>query len=143
MVEFVSVDPKNAEHLGVLYSLLFQRQPHQNISHRVMPFFADHVAFVESKPYIAWYLIKEGRGWVGSTYLTPQRELGIFLFEHAQGGGIGKRAVKLMLQLHPGNFYANIAPSNTASQRFFEAMGFRHIQQTYFIQGGEHASKTT
>ena len=41
----------------VLYELLAERNPEQNISHKAMPSFDEHCAFVASKPYQAWYLI--------------------------------------------------------------------------------------
>ena len=41
----------------VLHQLLEEREPEANISHKAMPSWEEHVRFVESKPYEAWYFI--------------------------------------------------------------------------------------
>jgi hypothetical protein len=41
----------------VLHQLLEERDESANISHKAMPSWDDHVRFVESKPYQAWYFI--------------------------------------------------------------------------------------
>lgn len=115
----------------VLWRLLIERDPEVNISHRRMPSYDEHVAFVESKPYQAWYLIENEDEIVGSIYLTHMREIGIFIFKEVRGKGIGTLAMAELQKLHPGRFLANIAPMNVKSQRFFIKHGFRLIQHTY------------
>jgi hypothetical protein len=69
-VQLISVYrvPKVAPEL--LYRLLEQREPHVNISHQRMPSWQEHVRFIASRPYVAWYLIKHGPNYVGAIYLT-------------------------------------------------------------------------
>src|SRR5258708_39663719 len=43
--------------LRFLYQLLKDRSQIANISHERMPTFQEHLAFVDSHPYHAWYLI--------------------------------------------------------------------------------------
>ena len=116
---------------SVLYDLLEQRTPEQSISHKAMPTWDDHCAFVRSQPYAAWYLIAVGNATVGAIYLTHQCEIGIAIFHLHKRKGYASAAVKELMRLHPGKFIANINPRNEASIRFFEGMGFAHIQNTY------------
>lgn len=119
----------------VLWELLNQREPYQNISHRKMPTWEEHIAFVESKPYKAWYLIKNDEKWVGAIYLSKMNEIGIFIFKQSQSKGVGKDAVNELMKLHPSErFLANIAPHNIKSINFFEGMGFKMIQRTYELR---------
>lgn len=131
----------------ILYELLEERKPHQNISHKELPDYEDHENFVASDPYKAWFLIEipipssqsfahpEGAHEViGTIYLTHQNEIGIQLFERYIGEGYGEMAVKILMDAFEGPFYANISPYNQGSIRFFEKMGFQHIQQTYKLE---------
>ncbi len=117
---------------SLLYSLLEQREPHQNISHKFMPTFAEHVAFMRSAPYVAWYLILTEIGDVtGTVYLSKQDEIGVHLFRGFQKKGLGLQAVTEIMRLHPRRrFLANINPDNAPSLRMFEKLGFRQIQVT-------------
>lgn len=116
----------------ILYDLLKERTPEQSISHKKMPTMEEHVKFVHSRPYLAWYLIQnEESEYVGSTYLSRQREIGIFIFKRYQGRGYGSKAVRQLMDKWPGRFLANINPQNTESQRFFENLGAKLIQYTY------------
>ncbi len=117
----------------VLYNLLQERTPEQSISHKGMPTYEDHKRFVESNPYAAWYFLcgEDYEMIYGSMYLTRDREIGLFVFEKYQHQGVGSLAMKELMKIHKGPFYANISPENEASQKFFERHGFRHIQNTY------------
>ncbi len=127
----------------VLYELLKQRTPEQSISHRKMPTMDEHAAFVRSQPYLAWYLIEdngavlsvtegyEAHVYVGSVYLTKQREIGIFIFKAHHGKGYAKQAIAMLREKWPGRILANVNPANEPSKRLFERMGGRVIQQTY------------
>src|SRR5574341_2215465 len=111
----------------VLYDLLAEREPHQNISHKALPSFDEHCAFVASRPYEAWYLIvddaapdERALAPVGAIYLSKQREVGLFVFKAHQARGYGRRALAELKLRHSGRLLANIAPDNERSQRFFE-----------------------
>lgn len=111
-----------------LYDLLADRDPVVSISHRTMPTFDEHLAFIRSMPYAVWYII-----WpqIGSIYLTHRDEVGIHIRRDKQGLGIGQNAVKELMLLNPRPRYlANIAPGNAGSLRFFERLGFTCIQHT-------------
>ena len=115
----------------ILYALLAERQPHQSISHKRMPTFSRHRAFVNSMPYKEWNLIYAGDKCIGCIYLTRRREVGISIFSKYRGHGYGKKAVRRMRAKWNGAVFANINPSNMDSVGFFKAMGFRPLQITY------------
>ena len=118
----------------VLYELLKERTPEQSISHKEMPSWDDHLDFIASRPYFAWYLIWADSDVVGAIYLTKQREIGIGIFKEFKSKGYGTEAVKKLMELHPGKFYANINPDNFASRMFFqEQFGAKLIQHTYVL----------
>ena len=122
---------KHKNSATLLYQLLQEREQHQCISHKELPSFINHLRFFDSKPYLAWYLVELGGIVIGSTYLTKDREIGIFLFKEHQGKSLGAKAVQLLMDTHPGRFLANIAPTNPGSAEFFRNMGFKPIQHTY------------
>jgi RimJ/RimL family protein N-acetyltransferase len=115
----------------ILYDLLKERTPEQSISHKAMPSFERHAAFVASKPYLGWYLLKAGEEYVGSVYLSKRREVGIFLFESAAGNGYGRQAIALLRELWPGRLLANVNPANVASVGFFKSLGANLLQHVY------------
>ena len=120
------------EHVKILYDLLLEREDFMNISHKAMPTLAEHTAFVESVPYFQWLFVKNETGsYVGSIYLTKQREIGIFIFKQYQGRGYGKAAVIELRKRVPGKMLANISPANNKSIKFFESLGAKRIQNTY------------
>lgn len=112
----------------VLFSLLSERKPYQNISHKQMPTFEAHKHFVRSKPYKDWFLIihSEMQDALGSIYLTQNNEIGIFLFDECTGKGYGSEALDLLTKSYYSvkEFYANIAPNNSGSICFFCNRGF-------------------
>jgi len=120
--------------LDTLWELLKERKPHTSISHKKMPSRENHEQFVEGKPYAVWYFIcpDENLDMIyGSIYLTNQREIGIQMFEKCQGYGGGTKAVKELMNIHKGPYFANISPKNEASMQFFEGLGFKHVQNTF------------
>lgn len=128
MISLINVyDEPEAE--KVLFDLLLERTPEQSISHRKMPTYEEHQAFVRSKPYQVWYLILDTT-FVGATYLTRQREIGLFIFKEHHGKGFGGAVLAEMRRRH-GEILANISPYNTASQEFFSKHGGKLIQLTY------------
>jgi RimJ/RimL family protein N-acetyltransferase len=132
------VNADDLDHILLLYRLLCERTPDQSISHKRVPTFSEHAEFVRGRPYLAWYLLigSGNDGIVGSIYLTRQREIGVFVFGAHQGKGYGGMAVQEVMRIHADAdrpFLANINPANEASIRFFESLGFKHIQNTYAL----------
>src|SRR3990167_6595160 len=106
-----------------LYELLREREATENISHRTLPTLEDHVKFILSRPYAAWYLIIEDGTCFGAIYLTWKDEIGISVFNQYSGA-----AVEELMKLHPRKRYlVNINPFNERLIKMFSEMGFRHI----------------
>lgn len=115
----------------VLYDLLAERRPSESISHQGMPTFDEHIRFIQSKPYEAWYFIENGET-LGSCYLSKQNEIGVFVFARHRGHGYGKWAVEAIMTKHGKRRYlANINPQNVRSAAMFKTLGFGLLQHTY------------
>ena len=117
----------------VLYDLLNERTKEQSISHKRTPTMQEHIAFVRTIPYAAWYLIVaagQPRP-VGAIYLTRQREIGIFIFKAHHGNGYAAAALEQLRALFPGPMLANINPHNEPSLAFFRKHGGHEIQRTF------------
>jgi RimJ/RimL family protein N-acetyltransferase len=118
----------------LLYRLLAERDETINISHKAMPGWCQHVAFVESRPYEAWYFIVEDEVH-GACYLTKGDEIGVHIFKASQGGGRGPRAVETLIRKHgPRRYLANINPRNANSEGMFARLGFTLCQYTYELK---------
>ena len=116
----------------ILWRLLAERSASESISHKGMPSYEEHVKFVKSEPYEAWYFIKVDTRIVGSVYLSRQNEIGVFLFNGEKGNGYGPQAIKAVMEKHGKRRYlANINPDNARSIAAFEKLGFKPIQQTF------------
>lgn len=117
----------------ILYDLLKEREPFQNISHKAMPTWDQHIAFVNSKPYSHWYLVELDGEFVGSIYISKQRELGRFLFKKHTGKGLMHEAFKLLHARHPGKYIGNVAPGNRPAQKQVENEGWKLVQYVYVL----------
>ncbi len=129
---------KTPEQIQALYDLLGQRK--YGISHRALPSFADHEAFVRNHPYRCWYLIKSSSGrYVGSFYLMNDNCVGLSVFEDAD---YYLRATLAYIErtysplpaipsVRAGFFFMNIAPGNKDMQAALLAANARHIQSSY------------
>ena len=129
----ITIEPVSEADYKFLYTLMAERTPKVNISHRNMPTWEDHVGFCKDDPYPHRYIIWCGPIRVGTIYLTDHREIGLFIGREHQGGGLGHEALQLLLQKIPGKVYANINPLNVESIHFFKGEGFQLLQQTYCL----------
>ena len=137
MVKHTTITLKsvNESDCPFLYEILSERDPRANISHRKMPSYDEHVKFVISKPYAKWYIIVHKNEKIGSTYLTRQNEIGIFIKKAFHNKGLGKKAIHLLMKKNPRDRYlANVNPKNIKSARFFKKNGFLLIQHTYELR---------
>lgn len=118
--------------LLMLYELLGERLPSESISHRGMPTWPQHVDFVRSEPYAAWYAIEAAAQYVGAVYLSKADEIGIGVFRSFQHRGYARSAILALMQRHPRQRYlANVNPSNGTSASMFRGLGFELVQHTY------------
>lgn len=147
MANPVKLRPVTPSDYPFLYELMKEKKPEQNISHKEMPTYEQHVAFNNSKPYGEDYIITITKSVmvpigigivatdtqvpVGRIYLTDRDEVGIHIKEEYASKGYGGEALELILRSAKRPLLANIAPSNTASQAFFTKHGFSLVQHTY------------
>ena len=75
-IDLVSIKKQDYK---LLYDILKNREKVENISHKKMPTYNEHVEFIKSKPYTKWYIVKYGAQKIASIYLTSQNEIGIFI----------------------------------------------------------------
>ena len=118
-----------------LYGLLKEREPDVNISHKKMPTYAQHIKFIESKPYSKWYIIRFGNQKIGSAYLSKQNEIGIFITKNMHAKKLGTAALNILIKKNRRKRYlANINPKNKKSISFFKKNGFELIQHTFELE---------
>ena len=118
-----------------LYDLLKERESTVNISHKKMPTYAQHIKFIESKPYSKWYIIRLGNQKIGSAYLSKQNEIGIFITKNMHAKKLGTTAIKILIKKNRRKRYlANINPKNKKSISFFKKNGFELIQHTFELE---------
>ena len=127
------IDVYSTDYKDILYKILEQRQPQESISHKEMPSWDEHCAFVDSRPYQIWYIILTSVD-VGTIYLTDQREIGVFISPGFRGQGLARQAIELLRERHPGRILANVNPANYASRKLWESMGGKLIQVTFEIE---------
>ena len=125
----------NSEELKFLYELLMQRNSEENISHRKMPSYSQHVKFVNSKPYAFWYIIIENKEKIGSIYLTKLNEIGISFIKEKKGKKLEGKILNLIMNRHQRKrFIVNISPKNKKLELQIKKNGFKIIQKTYEIE---------
>ncbi len=109
-----------------LYQLLEERPALASVSHKEMPTWEEHLQFVKSYPYSAWYIVEDDAGIAqGSVYLTIHDEIGVAIAGGSQGKGLGSQAVRMLMEQHQRREYrALIACKNERSQALFERLGF-------------------
>ena len=118
-----------------LYNLLKERESNINISHKKMPTYAQHMKFIESKPYSKWYIIKLSNKKIGSAYLSKQNEIGIFIIKNMHQQKLGTSVLNILIKKNQRKRYlANINPKNKKSISFFKKNGFELIQHTFELE---------
>jgi RimJ/RimL family protein N-acetyltransferase len=110
--------------LELLFQLLQERLPEESISHKEMPTWEEHCAFVLSQPYEAWYVIEVDGYQRGAIYLSRQREIGVAILKGQRGHGYALDAVHRLMEHHAGRFLWNANPRNTASIALAKKLGF-------------------
>jgi hypothetical protein len=117
-----------------LYELLKERKLINNISHKKMPTFSQHVKFVKTKPYEKWYIIIKNKKKCGAIYLTKLNEIGLQLKKEEFNKKIETDILKLIMKKNPrARYLANVNPKNKKRINFLKKNGFKLIQYTYEI----------
>jgi len=123
---------------GFLYYLLATRSPAACISHRALPTWDQHLAYLEkiSNEWPAVKMVCENHSSspvpVGYYYLTPMYEIGI----HTERGKerYHREILEHIMRVHKGKrLLANVAPSNEFHHQLYRGAGFRLVQETYEV----------
>jgi GNAT superfamily N-acetyltransferase len=125
--------PVNAQcsaDLGFLYGVLIERlkDPDSNISHKAMPSWEDHVAYLHSGVYQAHYLAVLGAHddiCIGHCYVDKDDHVGVYIHPLYRRRGFATWMLGELIKRHPPPLYANVNRHNMASLKLFDAMGFR------------------
>jgi RimJ/RimL family protein N-acetyltransferase len=142
-MKLIPVDAANEHHIQVLWDVLAQREPSENISHKAMPTLAQHCRFVAKHPYEGFYLIEVDGVLVGKVYLTfppaapslPGNEIGYDILRVHQRKGYATQAVRMLMQMHgPRRYIFNVSPLNKPAQEFVESLGGSLCQYTYELE---------
>ena len=136
--------PYHARYVQFLYDILEERLkvPEENISHKGMPTWEEHVTFVDENKgkYAHWFVICNADrpdDIYGAVYLTEGNELGIYIRKSYRKRGYARAAILHIMDQIGGDFYANINPNNDQSIGFFKSLGFELIQHTYMLSTPE------
>ena len=106
-----------------LYEMLEERELIQNITHKKIPSYNEHVNFIKSNPYSNWYIIFENNKKIGTVYLSKENEVGVFIIKKNQRNGIGKESLKKLIKKNPRKkFFANVNPKNYNSIKFLRIL---------------------
>jgi|TARA_B110000495_G_C22929196_1_gene543118 hypothetical protein len=133
--ENIILKPVSKYDTEFLYELLKQRDPKQNISHRKMPNYNQHIKFVTTKPYAFWYILIENEENIGSVYLTGFDEIGMSFMKGKKAKGLEEQVLKLIMNRHPRKrFFVNISTKNKKLELQVKKFGFKIIQKTYEIE---------
>ena len=131
-IRFVGFRKNDAD---FLFELLLQRSSKENISHKKMPTYEEHIKFIMSKPYYKWYIVKKDHDNIGAVYLTQLNEIGISLVKRFDDEKTKNEVLELIMKKHPKKRYlVNINPKNKKSIGFFKKNGFKLIQHTFELE---------
>ena len=121
----------NKSDLKFLFNHLKERDPRENISHKKMPTYDEHVKFVLSKPYSKWYIIFERNKKIGSVYLTKADELGLHLKKEYFRESLMKEIFESLMKSEPNKLFVfNLSPRNKKFIKFLQKNGYMISQQT-------------
>lgn len=134
---FESVIPTN-EQLEMLYAQLEKRS--HSISHKEMPSFEEHEAFVRKHPYREWVIVKNGKRAIGNVYIQFDNSICIHLepsdnFE--QFHETMSRVYRLYSPLPAkpsvriGEFFFRVPSGDHMLQEKLTSLGFGEVERTF------------
>jgi RimJ/RimL family protein N-acetyltransferase len=128
----ICIKPIEIKDNRFLFQLLSERKSNENISHKKMPSYLQHVEFVASKPYKKWHIIYNKNKKIGSIYISKQNEIGLFFKTNEWKQDIANKCIKLLMKInHNKRYLVNINPKNKKMVNFYKKRGFKLIQHTF------------
>ena len=139
-IEFEKIIPTEAQ-IITLYDLLQKRE--HSISHKAVPSFEDHAAFVNTNPYRAWYLVRGSDEAVGTFYVSNENTVGINIVRSSDEKIIDKLCSYIVEEYAPlpeiksvrgPEFAINVAPDNAFLISALERLNKKVLQISYSLE---------
>jgi len=128
LVKLKEVTEDNAE---FLYEMLKERDSTVNVTHQKLPLFNEHLEFIKSKPYDAWYIIEIESKQVGHIYIDNENRIGWFIKIEFKGFGFVIPAFEELKILHKRKIYfGKVNPNNFEAQNLLTKLKFV-LKNTY------------
>ena len=128
LVKLKEVTERNAE---FLYEMLKERDSTVNVTHQKLPLFNEHLEFIKSKPYDAWYIIEIESKQVGHIYIDNENRIGWFIKREFKGFGFVIPAFEELKILHKRkNYLGKVNPNNFEAQNLLTKLKFV-LKNTY------------
>ena len=128
LVKLKEVTEDNAE---FLYEMLKERDSTVNVTHQKLPLFNEHLEFIKSKPYDAWYIIEIESKQVGHIYIDNENRIGWFIKIEFKGFGFVIPAFEELKILHKRkNYLGKVNPNNFEAQNLLTKLKFV-LKNTY------------
>lgn len=139
-IEFEKIAPTEAQ-IVALYDLLLKRK--HTISHKAVPSFEDHAAFVNVHPYRAWYLVLVGDQAIGTFYISNENTVGINITDSSDEALIDNICSHIIAEYAPlpeiksvrgPAFAINVAPDNEFLINALERLNKKVLQISYSLE---------
>jgi len=128
LVKLKEVTEDNAE---FLYEMLKERDSTVNVTHQKLPLFNEHLEFIKSKPYDAWYIIEIESKHVGHIYIDNENRIGWFIKREFKGFGFVIPAFEELKILHKRkNYLGKVNTNNFEAQNLLTKLKFV-LKNTY------------
>ena len=115
-----------------LYRLLAERNEIENISHRKMPTYQEHVEHLQTIPVKQYVIYTEGeKKPIGYLSFSDKGEIGLHFIKEEDTDENKEEVLRSVLKDKGQKYFINIAPRNKSLQVAAEKCGFRLIQYTY------------
>ena len=115
-----------------------ERKQFENISHKKLPSYNNHVKFIKSKPYAKWLLIECREKILGSVYLSKNNEIAIWIKKDIKDYKmkIRKKILEeITTKFTRKKYLTNINPRNKKIINFYKKNGFKLIHSTFKLEG--------
>ena len=128
----------SSKHYRFLYDLLSERKQFENISHKKLPSYTNHVKFIKSKPYSKWLFIEYGDKIIGSVYLSKNNEIAIWIKKSIKDYKMGvhnKVLQEIATKFSRKKYFTNLNARNKKLINFYKKNGFKLIYFTFELEG--------
>lgn len=139
-IKFEKIAPTETQ-IVALYDLLLKRE--HTISHKVVPSFEEHAAFVNANPYRAWYLVLVSDEVAGTFYVSNENTVGINIARNSDETIIDSICSYIFAEYTPlpeiksvrgPAFAINVAPDNEFLINALDRLNKKVLQISYSLE---------